>query len=170
MAMPLLLAFSILLNQERHLGLRNTLSETQRLFTSSWWTGESETIVGRERARRPQAQQSAFDPNASLEVSLASDNANRRNLALRKRWVPASFMRFIWFCAALYIAMMAYVLGEAYAETYLRTLPHNTFQTIVYVYTWVVTVHLLDGLVGWILGGSEGERVGSYPLGWIFKL
>jgi hypothetical protein len=66
--------------------------------------------------------------------------------------------------------MLAYVVGEVYAETYLRTLPHNTMQTIVYVYTWVITVHLLDGLTGWILGGNEGERVGSYPLGWIFKL
>ena len=66
--------------------------------------------------------------------------------------------------------MLVYVVGEAYAETYLRTLPHNTMQTIVYVYTWVITVHLLDGLTGWILGGNEGERVGSYPLGWIFKL
>ena len=79
-------------------------------------------------------------------------------------------MRYIWFCTALYIGMMAYVLGEAYAETYLRTLPHNTFQTLAYVYTWTITVYLLDGLVGWILGGNEGERVGSYPLGWIFKL
>jgi hypothetical protein len=89
---------------------------------------------------------------------------------LRKRWLPASFVRFIWFCLALFIGMLAYVLGEAYAETYLRTLPHKTYETIFYVYSWVVTVHLLDGLVGWILGGNEGERVGSYPLGWIFKL
>lgn len=172
MAMPLILACGILLNHERHLGLRNSLSDTQRIFTSSWWTGDTDTFSGRERPRRPQAQQSTFDPNAPLEVALASDN-NRdrdRNFALRKRWLPASFMRFIWFCSALFIAMMAYVLGEAYAEIYLRTLPHDTFQTIVYVYTWVVTVHLLDALTGWILGGNEGERVGSYPLGWIFKL
>lgn len=171
MAMPLMLACAILLNHERHLGLRNSLSETQRLFTSSWWTGDTDTM--RDRPRRPHIQQTSFDPYALLEVALASDNVHRTgngNLALRKRWIPASFMRFIWFCAALYIAMMAYVLGEAYAEMYLRTLPHDTFQTIVYVYTWVVTVHLLDWLTGWILGGNEGERVGSYPLGWIFKL
>lgn len=65
---------------------------------------------------------------------------------------------------------MAYVLGEAYAEIYLRTLPHNNFETIVYVYGWVVTVHLLDALTGWVLGIKEGERVGSYPLSWVFKL
>jgi len=172
MAMPLMLAFGILLNHERHLGLRNSLSETQRIFTSSWWTGETETIAARSRPRRANINQSYYDPDAPLEVALATGDANmnQRNLALRKRWIPASFMRFIWFCAALYVAMMAYVLGEAYAETYLRTLPHNTIQTITYVYTWVLTINLLDGLTGWILGGKEGERVGSYPLGWIFKL
>ncbi len=66
--------------------------------------------------------------------------------------------------------MLAYVLGEAYAEIYLRTLPHDTVETIFYVYSWVLTVHLLDGLTGWILTGNEGERVGSYPLAWVFKL
>ncbi len=172
MAMPLILACTILLNHERHLGLRNALSDTKRLFTSSWWTGDTETIAARDRPRRGHIQQAAiFDPDAPLEVALASDaNGRERNLALRRRWIPASFMRFIWFCAALYIGMLAYVIGEAYGETYLRTLPHNTWQTLVYVYTWTATVHLLDGLVGWILGGNEGERVGSYPLGWIFKL
>ena len=171
--MPLLIAFAILLNHERHLGLRNTLSETQRIFTSSWWTGDTDTIAARDRQRRPYVQQSAFDPNAPLEVALATDSVHflrERRLALRKRWLPASFVRFIWFCLALFIGMLAYVLGEVYAETYLRTLPHNTYETIFYVYSWVVTVHLLDGLVGWILGGNEGQRVGSYPLGWIFKL
>lgn len=170
MAMPLLIAFTILLNHERHLGLRQSLSETQRIFTSSWWTGDGDTIGARNRPRRPPVTQSLFDPNSSLEVALATDSTNRERLAMRKRWIPASFVRFIWFCTALFIGMMAYVLGEAYAEVYLRTLPHNTLHTILYVYSWVVTVHLLDGLVGWILGGDEGERVGSYPLGWIFKL
>lgn len=173
MSMPLIIAFAILLNHERHLGLRQSLSETQRIFTSSWWTGDSETLAARDRARRPQVQQASFDPNAPLEVALASDDHNRyrqRDVALRKRWLPASFVRFLWFCTALSIGMLAYVLGEAYAEIYLRTLPHATFETIFYVYSWVLTVHLLDGLTGWILGGNDGERVGSYPLGWIFKL
>jgi hypothetical protein len=166
MSMPLLIAFTILLSHARHLGLRQSLSETQRIFTSSWWTGDD--TIPRDRQRRPPVAQSTFDPNSSLEVALASDRGHQR--ILRKRWIPASFVRFLWFCTALFIGMMAYVLGEAYAEVYLRTLPHNTFHTIIYVYSWVITVHCLDGLVGWILGGDEGERVGSYPLGWIFKL
>jgi hypothetical protein len=65
---------------------------------------------------------------------------------------------------------MAYVVGEAYAELYIRTLPHNSLETVVYVYGWIVTVHVLDGLTGWVLGIREGERVGSYPLSWVFKL
>ena len=169
--MPLIIAFAVLLSHERHLGLRHTLSETQRIFTSSWWTGDTDTLAARDRARRPQANLGAFDPNAPLEVALASEDSHRaRGVALRKRWLPASFVRFIWFCAALFIGMMTYLLGETYAEIYLRTLPHNTLHTIFYVYSWVITVHLLDGLTGWILGGNDGERVGSLPLGWIFKL
>ena len=170
MAIPLLIAVGILLNNERHLGLRHSLSETQRIFTSSWWTGEGDTITA-ERARRPQFNPSIYDPDSPLEVAMASDGPDRAEHAkLRKRWIPFSFVRFLWFCSALSIAIVAYLLGETYAEIYLRTLPHNTIETIFYVYSWVITVHLLDGLTGWILGGNEGERVGSYPLGWIFKL
>ena len=84
--------------------------------------------------------------------------------------LPASFVRFLWFCVALFVGLMAYVIGEAYAELYLRTLPHDSLETVVYVYGWVVTVHLLDVLTGWVLGIREGERVGSYPLSWVFKL
>ena len=87
-----------------------------------------------------------------------------------RNWLPSSFLRFIWFCLALFVGLIAYLVGEAYAEMYLRTLPHNSLETIVYVYSWVATVRLLDALTGWILGGNEGERVGSYPLGWVFKL
>ena len=171
MAMPVIIAFLILLNHERHLGLRVPLSETQRIFTSSWWTGETDTIMARDRGRRARVVNHAlFAPDAPLEVALASENLPRTDLSLRKRWLPASFVRFIWFCTALFIGMVAYVLGEAYAEIYLRTLPHDTIETIVYVYSWVITVHLLDGLTGFILGGNEGQRVGSYPLGWVFKL
>ncbi|KAL3425431.1 hypothetical protein PVAG01_02222 [Phlyctema vagabunda] len=169
MAMPLVCALAILLNHERHLSLRHSLSETQRIFTSSWWTGESDTISRRSHPSRTNVHL-VFDPDAPLEVALASEESRHINASLRKRWLPASFVRFLWFCTALGIGMLAYVTGEAYAEIYLRTLPHSTIHTIVYVYSWVATVHLLDGLTGWILGGEDGERVGSYPLGWIFKL
>ncbi|KAM7188726.1 hypothetical protein V8F20_010443 [Naviculisporaceae sp. PSN 640] len=175
MAMPVAIAFVILMTNERHLGLRHSLSETQRIFTSSWWAGEPEnTISRRDPRRRALLHSSSFDPNMDLQIGMDNDGGLYRgstaSARLQRRWLPASFVRFVWFCLALSIGLLVYVIGEAYAEIYLRTLPHNSLETFVYVYGWISTVHLLDGLTGWILGGNEGERVGSYPLSWIFKL
>ena len=174
MAMPVAIAFCILMAHERHLGLRKSLSETQRIFTTSWWAGEPDsTTPRRDNRRRTPLNTTSYDSEiGSLEIALENDALDRTNVpvGMRRRWLPASFVRFIWFCLALLISLLVYVIGEAYAEIYLRTLPHDNFETIVYVYGWVVTVYLLDALTGWILGGKEGERVGSYPLGWVFKL
>ncbi|KAK4242692.1 hypothetical protein C8A03DRAFT_40033 [Achaetomium macrosporum] len=175
MAMPVAIAFCILMTHERHLGLRHPLSETPRIFTSSWWAGEPDGTMSRREGRRHAVglDPDTFDPtlNASA-VGFVDGRCQRPGMPvrLRRRWLPASFVRFVWFCLALFIGLLAYVIGEAYAEIYLRTLPHNSWETIVYVYGWISTVYLLDGLTGWILGGNEGERVGSYPLSWIFKL
>ncbi|KAI1132692.1 hypothetical protein F5Y10DRAFT_184350 [Nemania abortiva] len=175
MALPVAIAFCILMTHERHLGLRHSLSETQRIFTSSWWTGESGSSVrDYTRSRRGQRRglgPGTFDPDTgALQIAAEHPPPQASAFMQRRRWLPASFVRFVWFCLALAISLLAYLIGEAYAEIYLRTLPHNSWETIVYVYSWVVTVHLLDLLTGWILGGNEGERVGSYPLSWIFKL
>ncbi|KAK3336690.1 hypothetical protein B0T19DRAFT_47007 [Cercophora scortea] len=202
MALPVAIAFCILTNSERHLGLRHSLSETQRIFTSSWWAGEPDSTISRrdQQRRRPPLQSGGGSFDAAVAASnmvvgysddgfghggdggdgnnidglYRSSRPRRRHTSmpvrLRRRWLPASFVRFIWFCLALSIGLLVYVIGEAYAEIYLRTLPHNNLETIVYVYGWISTVYLLDGLTGWILGGNEGERVGSYPLSWIFKL
>lgn len=165
MAMPVAIAFMILMTNERHIGLRHSLSETQRIFTTSWWTGEPDTLPRRDRRRR-NAPCDALEPG----MMHVAPPARPQGVAMRRRWLPASFVRFLWFCVALFVGLMAYVIGEAYAEIYLRTLPHNNLETVVYVYGWVVTVHLLDALTGWVLGIREGERVGSYPLSWVFKL
>ncbi|GJC85067.1 uncharacterized protein ColLi_07905 [Colletotrichum liriopes] len=170
MAMPVTTAFCILLTSQRHLKLRQSLSETQRIFTSSWWTGEAEgSIPRRDNRRRPNLSSDSFDPDSTLQLA-AEQSRHMGGVRMRRRWLPASFVRFIWFCLALFVGLMAYVIGEAYAEIYLRTLPHNNLETIVYVYSWIITVHLLDALTGWLLGIREGERVGSYPLSWVFKL
>ncbi|KAI1431386.1 hypothetical protein GGR50DRAFT_81164 [Xylaria sp. CBS 124048] len=171
MALPVVIALCILMTHERHQSLRNSLSDTQRIFTSSWWTGEGGGHSSNRRGQRWGLGAGTFDPDTPV-LQIASDDPIPRSRAFipRRRWFPASFVRFVWFCLALIITMLAYLIGEAYAEIYLRTLPHNSWETIVYVYSWVVTVHLLDLLTGWILGGNEGERVGSYPLSWIFKL
>lgn len=168
MAMPVGIAFCIMMLNERHLGLRQSLSETQRIFTTSWWTGEPDTGSTRNNRRRQGLRNTDFDPDSLMETPTRA--RGRIPASLRRNWLPASFVRFVWFCLALLVGLLAYLIGEAYAEIYLRTLPHNNFETVVYVYSWIVTVHLLDALTGWILGASEGERVGSYPLSWIFKL
>lgn len=165
MAMPVAIAFFILTINERHVGLRHSLSDTQRIFTTSWWTGEPDTMFRRD-GRRRNVPGDLFDPD-TLQTA---PNPRPQGVAMRRRWLPASFVRFLWFCVALFVGLMAYVIGEAYAEIYLRTLPHDNLETVVYVYGWVVTVHLLDALTGWVLGIREGERVGSYPLSWVFKL
>lgn len=173
MATPVAIAFLILMTNERHIGLRHSLSETQRIFTTSWWTGEPDTLPPRRDRRRRNN-----NPHLLVDDALASDmlsvgvvpSRSQGGVALRRRWLPASFVRFLWFCVALFVGLMVYVIGEAYAELYLLTLPHNNLETVVYVYGWVATVHLLDALTGWVLGIREGERVGSYPLSWIFKL
>lgn len=212
MAAPVAIAFCILLTGRRHLSLQNSLSDTQRIFTSSWWTGDPATdgpsagsygydydyyynyYNRRRRLYQPvpaaassDAASSIFDSDdlsSVLDIDGGGGRQKRKQkqkrrpfaarvgvgVRMRRQWLPASFVRFIWFCLALLVGLVAYVLGEAYAEIYLRTLPHNSFETVFYVYSWVVTVHLLDALTGWLLGLREGERVGSYPLSWAFKL
>ncbi|TDZ20255.1 Uncharacterized protein Cob_v006645 [Colletotrichum orbiculare MAFF 240422] len=170
MAMPVAIAFCILLTSRRHLKLRQSLSDTQRIFTSSWWTGEADgSIPRRDNRRRPNLSSDSFEADATLQVA-SEYSRHQPRVRMRRKWLPASFIRFIWFCLALFVGLMAYVIGEAYAEIYLRTLPHDNLETIVYVYSWIITVHLLDALTGWLLGIREGERVGSYPLSWVFKL
>src|SRR5438045_8358215 len=110
MAMPVAVAFSILMNHERHLGLRQTLSETQRIFTQTWWTTETDvdTMARRER-RRPHVSAGAFDPDAPLDVAdVPIRPPVRAAVRLRKLWIPASFLRFMWFCVALFIGQMVY--------------------------------------------------------------
>lgn len=168
MATPVAVAFLILMTNERHIGLRHSLSETQRIFTTSWWTGEPETLPARRDRRRRNNHPCADAGGDMLRVN--NPPARGQRVAMRRLWLPASFVRFLWFCVALVVGLMVYVIGEAYAELYLRTLPHGNLETVVYVYGWVATVHLLDAVTGWVLGIREGERVGSYPLSWVFKL
>ncbi|KAG5916269.1 hypothetical protein E4U61_003836 [Claviceps capensis] len=168
MATPVAIAFLILMTNERHIGLRHSLSETQRIFTTAWWTGEPDTMPARRDRRRRHQFRFADADMDELHVRVPHHRGQR--VAMRRRWLPSSFVRFLWFCVALVVGLMVYVIGEAYAELYLRTLPHSNLETVVYVYGWVATVHLLDAVTGWVLGMREGERVGSYPLSWVFKL
>ncbi|KAF9899087.1 hypothetical protein BX616_003290 [Lobosporangium transversale] len=82
--------------------------------------------------------------------------------------IPASYIRFLWFCVALAIALSTIVTGEMYADQFQapRTTPHTTIEGLVYVYSWVGTIYILDAITDYIVE----TRVRSYPLSSIFKL
>ena len=80
--------------------------------------------------------------------------------------LPASYLRFIWFLFLLLLSLIAYLLGEAYSELYLRTLPHNNLSNILYVYTWVLTIHTLDFVTSYILS----THIVSTTLEYAYKL
>jgi len=89
----------ILAYHERHLGLSAvTLRDSAdiHIFLVDW--GKNGHHCTSERAR-DLLSAVHIQPDAPLEVALASDASrpNDRMLALRKRWLPASFVRFIWF-------------------------------------------------------------------------
>ncbi|KAF9136288.1 hypothetical protein BGW39_000003 [Mortierella sp. 14UC] len=83
--------------------------------------------------------------------------------------IPASYIRFLWFCVALAIALSTIVTGELYADQYIQTSrssAHTTIEGLFYVYTWVGTIYILDAITDYIVE----TRVRSYPLSSIFKL
>lgn len=86
-----------------------------------------------------------------------------RQLGLR---IPSSYFRFLWFCAALSIALFSLVLGESYATVYLENRPHSGLDGLVYVYSWVATIWILDTLTTSILDW----KVKSYSLSFVLKL
>jgi len=110
-----------------------------------------------------------FSAPSPARVRFLNANRNRFRWDPRACWeifhLPRSYRRFLWFCGALLLTLTGFVLGEAYAKLYLRTLPHNSVRTVLYVWSWVATIHTLDITSGWIVGA----KVGSYPLGFVFK-
>ncbi|CAG8465354.1 3135_t:CDS:2 [Ambispora leptoticha] len=96
-------------------------------------------------------------------LTLAQKTFLERQLPYR---IPASYLRFLWFCCALSIALLALIAGEGYAYVFLSTLPHNGWDGLVYVYSWVVTIYIFDSLTDYIIE----TRIKSYPLSSVFKL
>ncbi|KAG0345580.1 hypothetical protein BG004_003535 [Podila humilis] len=90
--------------------------------------------------------------------------------------IPASYIRFLWFCVALAIALSTIVTGGLYADQYIKSTKESddrpdrwfdkSIEGLVYVYTWVATIYILDSLTDYIVE----TRVRSYPLSSIFKL
>lgn len=79
---------------------------------------------------------------------------------------PASYRRFLWFCTALTIALLALVGGEMYAYLFLSTMPHTSLDAFIYVYSWVGAIYIMDAMTDYILY----RKIRSHPLASIFKL
>lgn len=79
---------------------------------------------------------------------------------------PASYRRFLWFCAALAIALFALVGGEMYAYIFLSTQPHTAWDSFFYIYSWVGAIYIMDAITDYILY----RKIRSHPLASIFKL
>ncbi|GJJ68936.1 hypothetical protein EMPS_01282 [Entomortierella parvispora] len=83
--------------------------------------------------------------------------------------IPASYVRFLWFCVALAIALSTIVTGQLYADQFIhasKETPPTAIEGLVYVYSWVGTIYILDAFTDYIVE----TRVRSYPLSSIFKL
>ncbi|OAA55224.1 hypothetical protein SPI_08319 [Niveomyces insectorum RCEF 264] len=148
--------------------------QQQRLKSRSTSSSPSPVSV-QPRASAPPAIDAADNTSLLLStVATPPSVSTSVPVTVNEHWLPASFVRFLWLTSALFTSLLVYELGEASASLFLAALPdmqhHATVYAVAYVYGWALTVFLLDALTGWILGGRPGERVGSYPLGWVFKL
>ncbi|GAA5972749.1 hypothetical protein JCM8115_002267 [Rhodotorula mucilaginosa] len=65
--------------------------------------------------------------------------------------MPRSYRRFLWFMGVIGLTLLALIIGQAFATVYLSTLPHSSFDGLVYVWTWIATVNVLWAISGWIL-------------------
>jgi hypothetical protein len=132
MLMPVIVAFGKLLKSERYLGLQNHIP-TRKSCSCHLRGLVAKTLLAQGLVKSGGSSicvQSECAPRcAGWSHSWGTSTTTPETLD------PASFVRFIWFCLAMFIGLLAYVLG-AYAEVYLRTLPHNNIDTVIYVYSW----------------------------------
>ncbi|GAA6032628.1 hypothetical protein JCM8097_004850 [Rhodosporidiobolus ruineniae] len=71
-----------------------------------------------------------------------------RQLAQR---MPRSYRRFLWFVGTLGLSLLALIIGQGFATVYLSTLPHSNIEGLVYVWTWILTINVLNAVSNWIL-------------------
>ncbi|CAJ0823947.1 15374_t:CDS:2 [Entrophospora sp. SA101] len=65
--------------------------------------------------------------------------------------IPASYIRFLWFSAILFMIMIALIAGESYAFIFLTTKNHTGIDAFVYVYSWLATVYILDTITDYVI-------------------
>ncbi|CAB4422782.1 unnamed protein product [Rhizophagus irregularis] len=81
--------------------------------------------------------------------------------------IPASYVRFLWFCTTLFLVIAAFIAGEAYAHVFLMSPEtHSGIDAFIYVYSWLATIYILDTVTEYIIE----TRVKSHPLQFVFKL
>ncbi|GAA6017199.1 hypothetical protein JCM11491_001849 [Sporobolomyces phaffii] len=80
--------------------------------------------------------------------------------------MPRSYRRFLWFLTAIALSLLTLIMGQGFATIYLSTLPHSNFEGLVYVWTLILSVNLLNNVSNWILH----RKVRSQSLVFIFRL
>ncbi|PIA19323.1 hypothetical protein COEREDRAFT_79267 [Coemansia reversa NRRL 1564] len=97
----------------------------------------------------------------------AIDDEQRPLMATSVEWrTPASYRRFLWFCASFLLWYAALVAGELLAYIYIETLPHKTRDEFFYVYSWIAIVNILSLAAGWVINA----KIRSWPLQYIYTL
>ncbi|KAI5781766.1 hypothetical protein DFH27DRAFT_529116 [Peziza echinospora] len=177
MTWPLLVAFLVLVSEFRHLSLparygttsSSGLSETQALFHPSPRRHHQSKPSTNPPGRKPIANLNYTNthlPAPSSSRPRSTSTTSSLNPLTWTAHLPSSYLRFLWFISLLLLSLLGYFLGESYAEVYLRTLPHTNIENIIYVYSWILTIHTLDFATSYILS----TYILSYPLEWVFKL
>lgn len=82
------------------------------------------------------------------------------------RRMPKSYIRFLWFMCCIAIALFSGLTGQAYMSVYLSTLPHESTESVMYVWTWILSCALFGVIVSWIME----KKVGSRALDFVFRL
>lgn len=79
--------------------------------------------------------------------------------------IPRSYLRFLWFVTCLFIALVSLIIGQGFASVYLSTLPHTSLDGVAYVWCWIGTVQLLNGVAGFVLE----TKIRSRALTFVFR-
>jgi hypothetical protein len=113
---------------------------------------------------------------AFIVVRSQNRNTYRHSLTLHQKTflerqlqyrIPASYLRFLWFCSTIFLVIAAFIAGEAYAHIFIGSPEtHSGIDAFIYVYSWLATVYILDTVTENIIE----NKVKSYPLQFVFKL
>lgn len=84
--------------------------------------------------------------------------------------IPRSYIRFLWFCTCLFIALCSLIIGQGFASVYLSTLPHSSLDGVAYVWCWIGTVQTLNAVAGFVLDTKIRSRALSFVFRFYFSM